>query len=107
MPGFLRTMDTALDGDGSAWQGYYTVREPGQSPATALRYAALVLRHYVRPLGRTALGGSCGLFGNGMVFRTDLHHTRYFGGGPRPNDDFRRKAQILGFIMPIAGPFLQ
>jgi cellulose synthase/poly-beta-1,6-N-acetylglucosamine synthase-like glycosyltransferase len=57
-------------------QGQYRVRDPGQSTATALRAAALSVRHHLRPLGRTTLGGSCGLFGNGMVFATDLLRTR-------------------------------
>ena len=30
------------------------------------------LRHHVRPLGRTNLGASCGLFGNGMVFTREV-----------------------------------
>jgi hypothetical protein len=77
-PGFLRVVDTALAGDGSVWQAYYTVREPELSSSTALRYAALALRHYVRPLGRAALGASCGLFGNGMVFRADVLRARQF-----------------------------
>ena len=77
-PGFLRAADAALSGEGSAWQAYYTVRDPELSPGTALRHAALVLRHLVRPLGRTALGGSCGLFGNGMLFRAELLQDREF-----------------------------
>jgi len=37
-----------------------------------MRSAALAVRHYLRPLGRTALGASCGLYGNGMVFRSEV-----------------------------------
>ena len=32
----------------------------------------MALRHFVRPLGRTAIGGSSGLYGNGMAFTADL-----------------------------------
>jgi 1,2-diacylglycerol 3-beta-glucosyltransferase len=77
-PDFLVHMDAAVGEGGVAWQGYYTVRDPGTSPSTALRSGALALRHYVRPLGRMALGGSCGLFGNGMVFRSELLRDRRF-----------------------------
>jgi 1,2-diacylglycerol 3-beta-glucosyltransferase len=77
-PGFVAVMERELDRGGVAWQGYYTVRDPGTSPSTALRCGALALRHYVRPVGRTAIGGSCGLFGNGMVFRSDLLRDRRF-----------------------------
>ncbi len=70
-PTFLRVADAALD-NADVVQGFYSVRDPATSPATGLRYAALALRHYLRPLGRTAIGGSCGLYGNGMVFRTEV-----------------------------------
>jgi hypothetical protein len=77
-PSFLRQVDAALGGPRSVWQGYYTVRDPDLAPSTAFRHAALILRHYIRPLGRTALGGSTGLFGNGMVFRSALLARRGF-----------------------------
>ena len=41
-------------------------------PAVGLRYIALALLHYLRPMGRMRLGGSAGLKGNGMVFRADI-----------------------------------
>ena len=37
-----------------------------------LRAAALTLRHHLRPLGRTTLGASSGLYGNGMAFSREL-----------------------------------
>ena len=40
LPSFLREVDAALDGPHSAWQGYYTVRDPDLSPSTAFRHAA-------------------------------------------------------------------
>jgi 1,2-diacylglycerol 3-beta-glucosyltransferase len=69
---FLRAMDGALADGATVAQGFYSVTEPGASTSIALRYAALSLRHYLRPLGRNALGASCGLFGNGMVFRSEV-----------------------------------
>ena len=71
-PAFLRHIAAELDGGALALQAFYGVRDAGDSAAAALRFAALACRHHVRPLGRTALGGSCGLFGNGMVFATEL-----------------------------------
>lgn len=69
---FLRVMDAKMRQGFRAVQGYYAVRDPATSRAVGLRYAAFALRHYLRPLGRTALGGSAGLFGNGMVFAADV-----------------------------------
>jgi cellulose synthase/poly-beta-1,6-N-acetylglucosamine synthase-like glycosyltransferase len=50
----------------------YAVRDEESSPLVALRAAALAARTYLRPLGRTRIGGTAGLFGNGMVFRSDV-----------------------------------
>jgi cellulose synthase/poly-beta-1,6-N-acetylglucosamine synthase-like glycosyltransferase len=70
--GFLRAIDARLTHGAVAVQGYYAVRDPESAPAVALRYAALALRHYLRPLGRTELGASSGLYGNGMAFRAEV-----------------------------------
>ena len=79
-PGFLAAMDRAFVDGAHAAQGHYTVRDPDSSPTVALRYAALACRHHLRPLGRTALGASCGLYGNGMAFRSDLLERQNFSG---------------------------
>jgi hypothetical protein len=71
-PTFLRVMDAKLAAGAQAVQAYYAVRDAEATPVTAFRSAALAARHYLRPLGRTVAGGSCGLYGNGMVFETDL-----------------------------------
>jgi cellulose synthase/poly-beta-1,6-N-acetylglucosamine synthase-like glycosyltransferase len=68
-PGFVRAVVDALAGDAGAVQGHYGVRDPGASTGAGFRAAALALRHHLRPLGRTTLGASSGLFGNGMAFR--------------------------------------
>ena len=73
-------------------QAYYTVGNTDDSPATVLRTVALVLRHYVRPLGRTALGGSSGLFGNGMAFRAKVLTD---GGGRHLTEDMELRPQLL------------
>ena len=69
---FLTAMDGALQQGADVAQGHYTVRDPAASTATSLRYAALACRHHLRARARTRLGASCGLYGNGMVFRREL-----------------------------------
>src|SRR5262249_20313785 len=74
--GFLAAMDRRFQAGAAAVQGYYGVRQAFDSTPSALRYCALACRHHARPLGRNAIGGSCGLFGNGMAFRRDVIETR-------------------------------
>jgi cellulose synthase/poly-beta-1,6-N-acetylglucosamine synthase-like glycosyltransferase len=64
----LRSMDARLGSDSPVIQAYYSVLNRGESSLAWLRYAALAALHYLRPLGRSALGISCGLKGNGMCF---------------------------------------
>jgi hypothetical protein len=61
-------MDDRLEAGGAAIQAHYAVLNAMASPVAALREAALASLHYLRPLGRSALGLSCGLKGNGMCF---------------------------------------
>ncbi len=71
-PNFLRVMDARLVRGERVIQGYYAVRDPEQAASAAIRAVALIVLHYVRPLGRMVLGGSAGLKGNGMVFAAEL-----------------------------------
>ena len=71
-PNFLQVMAAHLERGERAIQAYYAVRDPGQSWAGSLRYAALAVLHFLRPQGRMALGTSAGLKGNGMAFAADL-----------------------------------
>lgn len=68
---FLAAIDRALAGGAAVVQGHYGVRDAGSSPVVAFRAAALAVRNHLRPLGRTAIGGTAGLHGNGMAFRAD------------------------------------
>ena len=68
-PWFLASITAELDAGAEVAQGRYGVLDADASSATALRWAALAVRHHLRPLGRRELGWSCGLFGNGMAFR--------------------------------------
>lgn len=71
-PNFLTVMDAQLASGARVIQAHYAVLNPGRSWVMSLRAAALALVHYLRPLGRTALGGSVGLKGNGMVFHRSI-----------------------------------
>lgn len=71
-PNFLRVMASRMVQGERVIQAYYTVRNPEESWASGLRYAALSAVHYLRPQGRMVLGGSAGLKGNGMVFSADV-----------------------------------
>jgi cellulose synthase/poly-beta-1,6-N-acetylglucosamine synthase-like glycosyltransferase len=79
-PDFLRAMDHEVRAGVDAAQGYYSVRDADRSAAASFRFAALACRHHLRPLGRSRLGGSCGLYGNGMMFtRATLAGRRWSG----------------------------
>jgi cellulose synthase/poly-beta-1,6-N-acetylglucosamine synthase-like glycosyltransferase len=69
---FLRVLDARFAGGDRVVQAHYAVRDVEQSSSAGVRAAALALRHFVRPLGRNALGASCGLYGNGMAFASDI-----------------------------------
>lgn len=71
-PNFLQVMAAHLAKGARAVQAHYAVLNPHRTWVMSLRAAALALIHYVRPLGRTVLGGSVGLKGNGMVFHRTL-----------------------------------
>jgi len=69
---FLRRMDSGHESGSQVIQAYYSVLNPSDSSLSALRYIALAAVHYLRPLGRSALGLSCGLKGNGMSFEAAI-----------------------------------
>jgi cellulose synthase/poly-beta-1,6-N-acetylglucosamine synthase-like glycosyltransferase len=78
--GFLSAMDQAFGRGAVAAQGFYSVRDPDDSPAAGLRFIALASRHHLRPLGRCRIGGSSGLFGNGMAFEWSMLRARRWSG---------------------------
>jgi cellulose synthase/poly-beta-1,6-N-acetylglucosamine synthase-like glycosyltransferase len=79
-PGFLTELERAFSENVMVVQGHYGVRHPEMSVAVGLRAAALAARHHLRPLGRVRLGGSCGLFGNGMAFRRSMLRRHRWSG---------------------------
>jgi cellulose synthase/poly-beta-1,6-N-acetylglucosamine synthase-like glycosyltransferase len=97
--GFLLAMDRAVRAGAQAAQGYYSVREPDASPAATLRYAALACRHHLRPLGRNRLGGSSGLYGNGMVFDRKLMAKRRWSGHLVEDAEFQNELLLDGHLV--------
>lgn len=64
----LATLARHLAAGAQVVQVNYAVSNPGESRASALRFAAFSLINTVRPLGKARLGLSCGLLGSGMAF---------------------------------------
>ena len=69
---FLQVMNQELAQGARALQAQNTVLNVTDSPSTALRWLALALMNYVRPLGRNGLGCSSTLTGNGMCLSRSL-----------------------------------
>jgi cellulose synthase/poly-beta-1,6-N-acetylglucosamine synthase-like glycosyltransferase len=69
---FLALIDRRLSSGEKAIQGYYDVINPESSPMTSLSYLGFVLNRSLRYRGRTRLGGSSNLLGNGMCFTREI-----------------------------------
>jgi cellulose synthase/poly-beta-1,6-N-acetylglucosamine synthase-like glycosyltransferase len=67
-PNLLQSLDARLEAGSQVVQAYYSVLNAWDSAVSGLRFAALAALHFVRPLGRSVLGLSVGLKGNGMCF---------------------------------------
>ena len=99
---FLRAIDAAFADGALVVQGQYRVRDPGSSPAAGLRAAALALRHHLRPLGRTTLGASCGLYGNGMAFRSEILRRREWSGHLTEDLELQMELLLDGVLVAYA-----
>lgn len=95
-PNFLRVMDARLAAGDRIVQCHYAVRDPERSWAVALRYAALAVRHYLRPLARTSFGGSAGLYGNGMAFRSEVLRGRRWSDHLTEDIEFEAELLLAG-----------
>lgn len=72
-PDFLSEISSSLSHpEVKVVQGYYGVSNPGENWRTALLSAALNIFHHLRPAGRNKIGGTAGLKGNGMAFRSEI-----------------------------------
>lgn len=83
-PDFLTAMAREIGHGARALQGRVSVLNPGDAPSTSLRSIGLTLIAYLRPLGRSSLGFSATLTGNGMCFVRNLlrrHPWRAFALG--------------------------
>ena len=65
-PSFLHAFAGGLARGGEALQSHNAVLNAAESPIAALRWLALSLMNYIRPLGRNSLSGSSTLTGDGM-----------------------------------------
>jgi cellulose synthase/poly-beta-1,6-N-acetylglucosamine synthase-like glycosyltransferase len=95
-PNFLTVMDAHLTQGAQVIQAHYAVRNPERSWVTRLRAAALTLVHYVRPLGRTMIGGSVGLKGNGMVFHRSILMQHQWSGSVTEDIDYHMALVLAG-----------
>ncbi len=81
-PGMLEALARGLARGALALQSHNAVLNAAESPVSALRWLALSLMNYIRPLGRNMLGGSSTLTGNGMCLTPEIlvrHPWRAFG----------------------------
>jgi len=70
-PGFLGAMDSRVRSGDLLIQGLVQIDDPGTDRFAQLRALAYEFISHVRPLGRSALGLSAGLRGNGMCIARD------------------------------------
>jgi len=101
-PGFLIALDRRFAAGAPAVQGQYRVRHPGGSTGAGLRAAALALRHHLRPLGRTTLGASSGLYGNGMAFTADVLRRRTWTDHLTEDIEFQMELLLEGTLVAYA-----
>lgn len=81
-PGVLKALARGLARGAVALQSQNAVLNAVESPVSALRWLALSLMNYIRPLGRNTLGGSSTLTGNGVCLTHELlmrHPWQAFG----------------------------
>lgn len=71
-PALLAEFARGIASGARALQAHYTVLNAEEAPSAALRWFSLALRNHVVPYGRSALGGSAQLLGNGMCFTRAL-----------------------------------
>jgi cellulose synthase/poly-beta-1,6-N-acetylglucosamine synthase-like glycosyltransferase len=75
-PRCLKTLATAYLRGADVVQGQNVVLNAFEAPSASLRWLALTLMNHIRQLGRSTLGASCSLTGNGMLFSAALLQRR-------------------------------
>ncbi len=101
-PDVLRIVDERLVRGADVVQMYYAVAQADASAITGFRAAALAARHYLRPLGRNWFGGSSGLYGNGMVFRTDVLSQRAWTNHLTEDNELQLELLLAGTTVDFA-----
>lgn len=69
---FLRAMDIRSARGESVVQGYYDVLNPAESPMASLSFLGFALNRNLKYTGRTRIGSSSNLLGNGMCFSSRI-----------------------------------
>ena len=95
-------LDARFAGGDRVVQAHYAVRDVEESASAGVRAAALALRHFVRPLGRNALGASCGLYGNGMAFASDILRRRTMSAHLTEDLELQTELVLEGEIVAFA-----
>ncbi len=100
---FLHEMNAALEAGAEVVQGRYDVLNAKEAWRTRLMACALALAHYVKPLGRTHLGLSDGLKGNGMCFsRGVLERVPWSGASITEDIDYTLRLARAGVRIAFA-----
>jgi 1,2-diacylglycerol 3-beta-glucosyltransferase len=95
----LAAIDARVARGARAIQVRYGVAEADVNWVSALRDLAMRLVNYVRPLGRTRLGGSAGLKGTGMALVGDIVRSQRWGGGLAEDADFHIRLLEAGDVV--------
>jgi cellulose synthase/poly-beta-1,6-N-acetylglucosamine synthase-like glycosyltransferase len=93
-PGFLRAMDARLRTGQPLVQGLVQIDDPGADRFGQLRALAYEFISHVRPRGRSTLGLSAGLRGNGMCIARDLA-ARFPWDPDSLTEDYELHARLL------------
>jgi cellulose synthase/poly-beta-1,6-N-acetylglucosamine synthase-like glycosyltransferase len=93
-PNYLRTMDWRLRSGSPLIQGLIEIDDPGNDRIGQLRAMAYEFISHLRPLGRSALGLSVGLRGNGMCLARDCAQ-RFPWDPDALTEDYELHARLL------------
>jgi cellulose synthase/poly-beta-1,6-N-acetylglucosamine synthase-like glycosyltransferase len=93
-PGFLRTMDRYVRSGSPLVQGLVQIDDPGADRTAQLRALAYEFISHVRPLGRSVLGLSAGLRGNGMCMARECA-ARFRWDPDSLTEDYELHARLL------------
>lgn len=102
LPNFLNVMHSHVCSGAKAVQSYYAVKDPETSWVVSLRFAALAVLHYLRPLGRSCLGGSAGLKGNGMLVAPEVLNRFNWSTSITEDIEYHMTLLLNGYVVEFA-----